>query len=169
MKHPNGFSLLELLVVIAILGLLAGAALAQPGRDRERLQLTAALRRVQVGLDRGRMAAERSGQPCGLRLTAQGWQPSSGEGLPPCPAAATSLQELDHSALELHSNLPSTVRFTANGLVLDGGLVVLSHRRLSRRRCLVIGLPLGITRTGHYAADPHASLSSRHCTPDEIA
>ena len=45
MKHPNGFSLLELLVVIAILGLLAGAALAQPGRDRA-LQLTAALRRV---------------------------------------------------------------------------------------------------------------------------
>ena len=169
MKHPNGFSLLELLVVIVILGLLAGVALAHPGRDRERLQLTAALRRVQVGLDRGRMAAERNGQPCGLSLTAQGWQPPSGEGLPPCPAAATSLQELDHSALELHSNLPSTVRFTANGLVLDGGLVVLSHRRLSRRRCLVIGLPLGITRTGRYAADPQASLSSRHCTPDELA
>ena len=169
MKHPNGFSLLELLVVIVILGLLAGVALAHPGRDRERLQLTAALRRVQVGLDRGRMAAERSGLPCGLSLTAQGWQPASGTSLPPCPAAASSLQELDHSALELHSNLPSTVRFTANGLVLDGGLVVLSHRRLSRRRCLVIGLPLGITRTGHYAADPHASLSSRHCTPDEIA
>ena len=72
MKHPNGFSLLELLVVIVILGLLAGAALAHPGRDRERMQLTAALRRVQVGLDRGRMAAERSGQPCGLSLTAQG-------------------------------------------------------------------------------------------------
>ena len=69
----------------------------------------------------------------------------------------------------MHSNLPPTVRFTANGLVLDGGLVVLSHRRLSRRRCLVIGLPLGITRTGHYAADPQASLSSRHCTPDELA
>ena len=169
MKHPNGFSLLELLVVIAVLGLLAGAALAQPGRDRERMQLTAALRRVQVGLDRGRMAAERSGQPCGLSLTAQGWQPSSGEGLPPCSAAATSLQELDHASVALHSNLPPTVRFTANGLVLDGGLVVLSHRRLSRRRCLVIGLPLGITRTGHYAADPQASLSSRHCTPDELA
>ena len=109
------------------------------------------------------MAAERSGQPCGLSLTAQGWQPSSGEGLPPCPAAATSLQELDHSALELHSNLPPTVRFTANGLLLDGGLVVLSHRRLSWRRCLVIGLPLGITRTGFYIADPADRLRSADC------
>ena len=169
MKHHNGFTLPEVLVVIAILGVLAGAALAQPGRDRERLQLTAALRRLQVGLDRGRMAAERSGQPCGLSLTVQGWQPSSGDGLPPCPAAATSLQELDHSAPALHSNLPPTVRFTANGLVLDGGVVVLSHQRLPDRRCLVIGLPLGIIRTGRYGADPQISLSSRHCRPDAHA
>ena len=169
MKHPNGFSLPELLVVIAILGLLAGAALVQPGRDREHLQLTAALRRLQVGLDRGRMAADSSGQPCGLSLTPQGWQPSSGAGLSPCPAAVTNLHEFNYAALALHSNLPSTVRFSANGLVLDGGVVVLTHQRLPGRRCLVIGLPLGISRIGIYKRDPQTSLSSRHCQSDELS
>ena len=166
MKQPNGFSLPELLVVIAILGLLAGAAFSQSGRDRERVQLTRALRRLQIGLDRGRMAAERSGEPCGMRLTSQGWQPPLSGELRPCPGAATTLVELGASSLELHSNLPDTVRFSSNGLVLDGGLVVLSHQRLSHRRCLVIGLPLGIIRTGTYEGHPTETFSSRRCKPD---
>ena len=166
MKQPNGFSLPELLVVIAILGLLAGAAFAQSGRDRERVQLTTALRRLQIGLDRGRMAAERSGEPCGMRLTSQGWQPPLSAELRPCPGAATTLVELGASSLELHSNLPDTVRFSSNGLVLDGGLVVLGHQRLSHHRCLVIGLPLGISRSGTYDGHPTDTFSSRRCKPD---
>ena len=166
MKQTNGFSLLELLVVIAIVGLLASAAFAQSGRDRERVQLTTALRRLQIGLDRGRMAAERSGEPCGMRLTSEGWQPPLSGELRPCPGAAITLVELGASSLELHSNLPDTVRFSSNGLVLDGGLVVLSHQRLSHRRCLVIGLPLGISRSGTYDGHPTDIFSSRHCNPD---
>ena len=166
MKQPNGFSLPELLVVIAILGLLAGAAFAQSGRDRERVQLTTALRRLQIGLDRGRMAAERSGEPCGMRLTSQGWQPPLSGELRPCPGASTTLVELGSSSLDIHSNLPDTVRFSSNGLVLDGGLVVLGHRRLSHKRCLVIGLPLGISRSGTYDGHPTDIFSSRRCKPD---
>ena len=166
MKQPNGFSLPELVVVIAILGLLASAAFVQSGRDREHVQLTTALRRLQVGLDRGRMAAERSGQPCGMRLTSEGWQPPMKGELRPCPGAATTLVELGASSLDILSNLPDTVRFSSNGLVLDGGLVVLGHRRLSYHRCLVIGLPLGISRSGTYDGHPTDTFSSRRCKPD---
>ena len=166
MKQPTGFSLVELLVVIAIVGILASAAFAQSCRDRERVQLTTALRRLQIGLDRGRMAAERSGEPCGMLLTSQGWQPPLAGELRPCPGAATTLVELGASSLDIHSNLPDTVRFSSNGLVLDGGLVVLGHRRLSHHRCLVIGLPLGISRSGTYDGHPTDTFSSRRCKPD---
>jgi hypothetical protein len=44
-----------------------------------------------------------------------------------------ALAELDSSPLQLQSNLPEMLRFTANGLLLDGGLVVLSHPRVSQR------------------------------------
>ena len=166
MKQPNGFSLPELLVVIAIVGPLATAFTAHSGRDRERVQLTTALGRLQIGLDRGRMAAERSGEPCGMRLTSQGWQRPLSGALRPCPGAATTLVELGASLLDIHSNLPDTVRFSSNGMVLDGGLVVLGHRRLSHHRCLVIGLPLGISRSGTYDVHPTDTFSSRRCKPD---
>ena len=44
-----------------------------------------------------------------------------------------ALAELGSSPLQLQSNLPEMLRFTANGLLLDGGLVVLSHPRVSHR------------------------------------
>ena len=65
--------------------------------------------------------------------------------------------------LELRSNLPDAVRFRTNGLVLDGGPVVLSHPSHGQALCLVIGLPLGISRTGVYRGDPSGSLSSALC------
>jgi hypothetical protein len=80
-----------------------------------------------------------------------------------------ALAELDSSPLQLQSNLPEMLRFTANGLLLDGGLVVLSHPRVSHRLCMVIGLPLGITRSGIYQADPAVAFSSTHCRPRDAA
>ena len=80
-----------------------------------------------------------------------------------------ALAELDSSLLQLQSNLPEMLRFTANGLLLDGGLVVLSHPHVSHRLCMVIGLPLGITRTGIYQEDPALAFSSSHCRPRNAA
>ena len=164
----RGFTLVELLVTIAVLGLLAGTAVAGSGRDQAHLELEVALRRLRIGLDRGRLAAERQQQPCGLHLTARGWHAPVDETLPAC-RAATPLAETGESAISLSSNLPPLVRFTANGLLLDGGVVVLAHPRLTQRPCLVIGLPLGITRSGTYQAPIQQRLSATHCRPDDAA
>ena len=63
-----GFSLVELLVVIAVLGILVSTAIASPVAVNQHLELERGLRRLRIGLDRGRLAAERSQQPCALSL-----------------------------------------------------------------------------------------------------
>jgi hypothetical protein len=40
------------------------------------------------------------------------------------------------------------VRFSSNGLVLDGGTVVVGHPATALFRCVVVSLPLGVTRVG---------------------
>ena len=170
MKHAlnnGGFTLLELLVVVAVVGILASTALARPSRQQAQQQLDIAMRRLRIGLDRGRLAAERSGEACGLTMSPQGWGAVVDGSLPTCSGAVRALTDQGAHSIFLHSNLPETIRFTANGLVLDGGLVVLEHPDQAQQRCLVIGLPLGITRFGHYQANPELPLSSAHCLPSD--
>ena len=166
--RPNGFSLVECLVVVALLGILATLAIPSFSAVQRRLELDNGLRRLRVGLDRGRMAAERDRQPCALQLSASGWQPPLTGELPACRGGVTALVETGEAALELRSNLPDAVRFSSNGLVLDGGLVVLAHPSHGQALCLVIGLPLGISRTGVYRGDPSGSLSSALCRPSDV-
>ena len=163
----RGFSLVELLVVVALLGLLASFGVARSTSHHDQLQLESGLRRLRVGLDRGRRAAWRLRAPCALELTSEGWAAPQQGALPGCAGAQTPLSELAETPLLLHSNLPARVRFSANGLVLDGGMVLLRHPRLSRTACLVIGLPLGITRVGTYAPGTTGALSSSHCRPGD--
>ena len=118
-----GFSLIELLVTIAVLGILVSTAIASPVAVNQHLELESGLRRLRIGLDRGRLAAERSQQPCALSLSPIGWDaPLAGE-LPACRGAILDLREEGASALTLRSNLPDAVRFNANGLVLDLSLI----------------------------------------------
>ena len=162
----HGFSLLECLVVVALLGTLATLVIPSSNAVQRRLELDSGLRRLRVGLDRGRMAAQRDRQPCALQLSATGWQPPLSGDLPACRGGVMSLVETGSGELELCSNLPDAVRFSTNGLVLDGGLVVLSHPAHGHALCLVICLPLGISRSGVYRGDLNSSLSSALCLPN---
>ena len=164
-RRRNGFSLLECLMVVALLGILASLAIPSSSAVQRRLELERGLRRLRVGLDRGRMAAERDRQPCALHLSPTGWQPPLAGDLPGCRGGVMLLAEPGVGRLKLRSNLPDAVRFSTNGLVLDGGLVVVSHASSAQALCLVIGLPLGISRSGVYRGDPSGSLSSALCQP----
>ena len=77
-------------------------------------------------------------------------QDSPGE-LPPCSGMGLSLQEaLEQGPIQVHTNLPDVIRVSANGLLLDGGTTVISHERVARSLCLVVSLPLGVSRVGIY-------------------
>jgi hypothetical protein len=72
----------------------------------------------------------------------------------------------EHSQVELRHNLPAQLRFSANGLLIDGGTVVLAAAGTPLRRCVVWSLPLGVLRLGQYGADPAGSPQANQCRPD---
>jgi hypothetical protein len=167
-------NLIEQLMVVSLVGMLASIPVVTSRGDRDQLQLDASARRLQSGLDRARSIARREQTACGLSLSAEGFAaPAAGilsGAIPPCPGMRMALQEaFEQGPVVLNTNLPAVLRFTANGLLLDGGIVVLSHQRLVKARCLVVSLPLGVSRIGSYQAplpsDGGRLLSSR-CLPD---
>jgi prepilin-type N-terminal cleavage/methylation domain-containing protein len=152
MARSEAFTLPELLLVVAILGLMGMITLGFGAELLARLEVEAATRRLLVGLERGRSAAERQGTPCALSLEAGGWGPPRAGDLPACAGVALALGEGvgREAALRLEHNLPPAVRFSSNGLVLDGGTVQVAHRATALSRCVVVSLPLGVTRVGLY-------------------
>ena len=165
----NGFTLVEPMMVVALVGIICSIGLVQAGGDKDRLQLDAAARRLRLGLQRARLSARRHQQACAVALVSEAWVAAESGALPPCRGAALSLQEVTAPAeISVHTNLPVVVRVSANGLLLDGGTTVLSHPRVSASRCLVVSLPLGISRVGRYAAPSPAevdALRSSQCRP----
>jgi hypothetical protein len=162
MDRSAGLSTLELLLAAALLGLLTLPCLQWASASLALQQVESASRRVLQGLEQGRAAAERSGQPCGLRLQPDGWGPPVGGGLPACSGVELPLHEAGReAAIQLRHNLPEVVRFTSNGLVLDGGTVLVRVEEAELVRCLVLSLPLGVVRLGRWeagACQPDASL-----------
>ena len=167
-------SLIEQLIVVSLVGLLASIPIVTGRSDRDQLQLDASARRLQSGLARARSIARREQTACGLSLNDEGFT-ASDQGilpasLPACPGIGMALQEaFEQVPIELNTNLPSVLRFTANGLLLDGGIAVLSHERVAKARCLVVSLPLGVSRIGSYQGplpSDGGRLLSSHCLPD---
>ncbi len=148
-SEPGGFTLPETLLTLVLVGLLAQLGFSSASRELALARLEGASRRVMVGLERGRDAALRSGQPCALSLEATGWREPQAGNLPACEGAALELGEgVGGLDVTVSHNLPAAVRFTSNGLIIDGGTVLLSTEGTDLVRCVVVALPLGVTRLG---------------------
>ena len=139
-------TLTELMLGLSLLGLMGSVGLAQGSQVLLDQRLDSATRLLDQGLQRARREAQRRGAPCGLRLSPAGWTTPPAAALPSCLAAPQPLPE----RVAVAHNFPELLRFTANGLVLDGGTAVLSAAAHPNQRCLVMGLPLGITRLGQF-------------------
>lgn len=156
-------TLAEQLVVVGLLGGLGSWGLAIGQEKRQRQKVEAVAGELLAGIQLARAGAERSQLACGLSLDPEGWQEPADGSLPVC---APGLRKFGDAVTLAHS-FPATLRFSANGLVIDGGVVVLSHSGTELRRCLVMALPLGIVRLGRYGADPAGALTASHCQPEK--
>lgn len=151
-QEAGGFTLAELLVILIVLGLLTMLGIDSARGQLAAMRVDAAGRRLVSQLERHRERAERDGLPVLLPL-------DGAEGL-------EALVRDGDAVISFHTTLPDVVRFTANGLTIDGGTVVLAAPGTDLRRCLVMSLPLGIVRVGRYNGDPGGGISSTLCRPD---
>ena len=154
-------SLVELLTAVAVLGILAGTSINASRTPLAHQQLLAAARQLELGIEQARDQAMDQQAPCALALGEAGWiEPEDGT-LPACRDALGPLLAGDRvNGLKLKHNI-SSLQFTTIGLVLGGGTVRLAVDGLAQERCVVISLPLGITRQGLW--------SKGQCLPAENA
>jgi len=158
----SGMTLPELLVAVLVLGLMATVGLGGVGRSLARTRVEAAARQLAVDLEQARSNAEAAGTPCALELTPQGWSQDPASPLPPCRVDAASLQQ----QVQVNHNLAGPLRIASNGLLLDGGTVVVAAAGSDLQRCLVVSLPLGVVRSGRTQAPPGAKPRSSDCVVD---
>ena len=141
-------SLVELLTAVAIVGILAGTSINASRRPLAHQQLLAAARQLELGIEQARDQAMDQQAPCALALGEAGWMAPEDGNLPVCTHATGPLLAGDRGAgLQLKHNI-TVLQFTTNGLVLGGGTVRLAVDGLAQEGCVVISLPLGITRQG---------------------
>ena len=141
-------SLVELLTVVAIVGILAGSSINASRTPLAHQQLLAAARQLELGIEQARDQAMDQQSPCALALGEAGWIAPEGGVLPACTHSLGPLLAGDRAnGLQLNHNI-TALQFTTNGLVLGGGTVRLAVDGLAQERCVVISLPLGITRQG---------------------
>jgi type II secretory pathway pseudopilin PulG len=152
----------ELLVAVLVLGLMAAVGMGGVGRALARTRVEAATRQLAVDLEQARGSAEASGIACALELTPQGWAQAPASDLPACRVDAAG----GVPQVQLSHNLAGPLRIASNGLVLDGGTVVVAAPGSDLQRCLVVSLPLGVVRTGRSQAAPGAPPRSSDCVVD---
>jgi len=163
-----GLTLPELLLAVLLLGLMAVSAVAGTGRLVARTRVEAAARQLALGLEQARTGAERSGQPCALELGSRGWvAPSEDEAVSTLPSCAVTERMLE-PAVDVVHNLTGPLRISSNGLVLDGGTVVVAAAGTDLKRCLVVSLPLGVVRLGRSTAQSGAVPRSTDCVVDSL-
>ena len=164
----RGFTVVEMLIAASVLALLAGACFGSASETLARQRVEAASRRLEQGIEEARTNAEQRRSACSLALAKEAWSAAADAALPPCRAEDTPLSEglAGNEQLQLRHNLPAELRFTANGLLIDGGTVVIGAAGTALKRCLVVALPLGVVRIGRYGGRDGDALSSAACLPD---
>jgi prepilin-type N-terminal cleavage/methylation domain-containing protein len=164
----DGLTLPELLVSLMVLAILGWLGCISGAETLAHQRVENASRTLAQGIERARSSALRNNTPCGMSLTSSGWGPPQSGTLAPCLPDVTPLVQTGYGSgvLNVKHNMPAELRFSSNGLVLDGGTVVFSLRGTSLRRCLVMALPLGVVRLGRYGADPTTAPDSSACLPD---
>ena len=144
-------SLIELLTAVAVVGVLAGTSINASRRPLAHQQLLAATRQLELGIEQARDQAMDQQAPCALALGTSGWMEPDSAALPSCDQEVGSLLAGERAnGLQLKHNI-TALQFTSNGLVLGGGTVRLVVDGLAQERCVVISLPLGITRRGFWS------------------
>lgn len=160
-------SLPELVVAMALLTLMAGLGFGQYANQLARLQVEVAARRLAVGLERGRAAAERMGEPCALELGPWGWRGAQVPGAVACAGADTALDEgLVRGEVVLAHTFSGPVRFAVHGLAIDGGMVLVRAPGTDLVRCLVMSPPLGVVRLGRFRGVITHNPKATDCLPD---
>ena len=140
-------SLVELLTAVVVVGILAGTSINASRTPLAHQQLLAAARQLELGIEQARDQAMDQQAACALALGKAGWIGPTGGSLPACTQATGPLLAGDRGAgLQLKHNI-TELQFTINGL--------------AQERCVVISLPLGITRQGLW--------SEAQCLPAETA
>ena len=130
---------------MALLGVVGALSFQSSGEMLARQRLEAATRSLEQGINRARAEAIQRQGPCGMRLGETSWLPPlPGIALVPCFGGTSPWPP----GVVLEHNFPELLRFTRSGLVLDGGTAVLRHPGTALKRCLVMGLPLGVVRVG---------------------
>lgn len=165
-----GVTLPEALLGLTLLAVLASLGLPGLHSQLSQRQLDLSLQHLANGLEAARAQAERRGEPCGLSLGGVGWESAENDHLPSCLAPEQGMHPAATSpssdTISLRHNFPKLLRISSNGLVIDGGTMVLSAKGSDRHRCLVMSPPLGVVRFGRYQGNPSTELNSSACVPD---
>ena len=162
----RGCSLPELLLGASLLTLLAGVSFGSAVEALARQRIEGTMRRLGQSLEEARSMAEQRGEPCAIHLDSGGWA-APNSGLRSCLSNPQSQMDARIDAdLQLSHNLPAQLRISANGLPIDGGTVVLRSSGTSLQHCLVLALPLGVVRYGHYSGSSSSGpVNSAACLP----
>ncbi|MCP9926353.1 prepilin-type N-terminal cleavage/methylation domain-containing protein [Cyanobium sp. CH-040] len=151
----QGYTLPELLVAVLVLGLLLAVGLYTGQGFVARQRVEVAARELAMAIERERDLALRQGRPRSLSVDG--------------PGGLLDAAQVAGGRVELRHNLPRQLRFSANGLLLDGGTVVVATAGTDLRRCLVMALPVGVLRLGREQAAAGGGVSAASCVRDEAA